>query len=71
MMWIARILGLPLILVTLFFAIAEGVTEHCPNAAPTPIINYIVGALMIGGLGPAVKRKFLVIKSLLLVSLES
>jgi hypothetical protein len=61
MMWIARILGLLLILLTLFFAIAEGVTEHCPNAAPTPIINYIVGALMIGGLGPVGKRIVLVL----------
>ena len=58
-MWIARILGLLLILLTLFFAIGEGVTEHHPNAVPTPIINYIVGALMLGGLGLAWKWEFI------------
>jgi hypothetical protein len=58
-MWIARILGLLLILLTLFFAIGEGITEHHPNAAHTPIINYIVGALMLGGLGLAWKWEFI------------
>jgi hypothetical protein len=57
-MWTARILGLLLILLTLFFAIGEGVSEHRPNAVPTPIINYLVGALMLGGLGLAWKWEF-------------
>ena len=55
MRWIARIIGLLLILLTLYFMIGEGLTEHRPNAQPTPIINILVGVLMLGGLGLAWK----------------
>lgn len=57
--WSARILGLLLILLVLFFMIAEGLTENRPNAEPTPIINIIAGVLMLGGLGLAWKWELL------------
>ena len=53
--WIARILGLLLILLTLFFAIAQSITEHNPTSEPTPIVMILVGVLMLGGLGLAWK----------------
>lgn len=53
--WIARILGLLLILLTLFFAIPELITEHKPNAEPTSISIILMGVLMLGGLGFAWK----------------
>ena len=49
--WIARILGLLLILLTLFFAIAESITEQNPTAEPTPIVMILAGVFMLGGLG--------------------
>ena len=49
--WIARILGLLLILLTLFFAIAESITEYNPTAEPTPIVMILAGVFMLGGLG--------------------
>ena len=53
--WIARVLGLLLILLTLFLAIPELMTEHNPNAEPTPIAMILAGVLMLGGLGLAWK----------------
>ena len=52
---IARILGLLLILLTLFFAIAELMTSPNPKAEQTPIATIIAGTLMLGGLGLAWK----------------
>jgi hypothetical protein len=54
-MWTARIISLIMIALTLFFAIAEGITEQKPYAAPTPVINIVAGVLMLGGLALAWK----------------
>ena len=51
--WIARILGLLLILLTLFLAIPELMTEHNPNTEPTPITMILAGVLILGALGLA------------------
>ncbi len=53
--WIARILGLLLILLTLFFAIAESITSTNPNAEQTPIAMLLAGFFILGGLGLAWK----------------
>lgn len=53
--WTARILGLLMILLTLTFAIGEALTEPHPNAEPTPVLNYLWGFLMLGGLALAWK----------------
>jgi len=53
--WIARIMGLLLILLTLAFAIPELITEHNPNAEPTRIDIILAGVIMLGGLGLAWK----------------
>jgi len=53
--WIARILGLLMILLTLIFAIGEALTEPQPNSEQTPVLNYLWGFLMLGGLALAWK----------------
>jgi hypothetical protein len=48
---IARILSLLLVLLTLFFAIAEAVSEGShPYGQPAPIVNILVGVLMLAGM---------------------
>ncbi len=53
--WIARILGLLLIILVLVFAIPELMSEHKPSAEPTPIAIILVGVIMLMGLGLAWK----------------
>ncbi len=53
--WIARILGLLLILLVLVFAIPEIMSESNPSAEATPIAMVLAGVIMLGGLGLAWK----------------
>ena len=53
--WIARIISLLAILLVLFFVIAEAMTEDQGQGISTPVINILMGVLMLGGFGLAWK----------------
>lgn len=53
--WTARIISLLAIFLVLFFGIAEAMSEGQANGTPTPIINILMGVLMLGGLAVAWK----------------
>ena len=49
--WIARIIGLLLIVLTLAFAIPQLMSDPKPTAEPVPIVMILSGVFMLGGLG--------------------
>lgn len=57
--WIARIVSLLIILLTLTFAIGEALTEHCTITESLPFVNIFMGILILGGPSLAVKWKLI------------
>lgn len=53
--WIARIISLLFILITLFFFMAEEVFRDQPRTTSLPIVSLVLGALLLVGLGLAWK----------------
>jgi len=57
--WIARVISILMILLTLFFFTAEEIFRDHPRTEPLPIVSLVLGALLLIGLGLAWKWEFL------------